>query len=1000
MKSFKGYFTPATVAESSSQEKRESVELSEKAQPERKQPSPRKKQQSRTSALSSTHPPPPRPPLTGPPSIVAPPSHRPSGSGHHGTSTPGSSAPSDSREDRVYLSANDAAGREGRRANRDSSDAATIRSSKSKRAQSRNRATSSRHSIFPAGDSRNDDIGTIVDIRSDMMVNHLYEQLLRKQYATGMDPYEGVVLKKERGSFTCCPPQMAAIPGSLFDMVTQMNVRCAMTVNTPVIRTILDSITARSELGIDYVPLADGLRVQILPTMTALPTGQLHHFAAFIEDAGILVVWEDEPDRLMERAQNMERKLIELVWGTGDGAGAGAPSGDETPASPDEKGKGPMVGVEEIDPAALEEALNRERRPVRLESAGCVALTLALCITCLGIGWRALALQSAVDGTYVRWALISVSPVHFFVSLFFFQSLIGNIFQILGPISAVCNNSKYYSGKPPRRLHRNIHALPHVTIQMPVYKEGLSAVIKPTVMSLKAAISTYEMQGGSANIFVNDDGMQLISDEDAQARRDFYDEHNIGWVARPAHNPRPDTEKGEKKFLRRGKFKKASNMNYALHVSNRVEERLSNIQRHAKWTSEHENAAYYQCLTDVMEEDEGRTWADGNIRVGDYILIIDSDTRVPEDCLLDAASEMEQSPEVAIIQFSSGVMNVTDSFFEKGVTWFTNLIYSAITFAVASGDACPFVGHNAVLRWQAIQDAAAYTDEDGYEKYWSESHVSEDFDMALRLQVAGYSLRYAAYTGSGFKEGVSLTVYDELARWEKYAYGCNELMFHPLRFWLVRGPFTPLFKRFIFSGMGLAKKLTILAYIGTYYALASVWCTSIANYFITGWFYGLYDKFYFDSFAIYCSIIVVFTGLGNVALAVLRYRLGEKTLLGGLFENIKWIPMFTIFLGGISIHVNQAIVSHFFEIDMNWGATAKEMDEVHFGEEVIRILKSFKFTFVYCFACTALMICGYYVFPWDWKIVELFSIYPLAAVVISHFCLPVLLNPALMMFTW
>ncbi len=70
---------------------------------------------------------------------------------------------------------------------------------------------------------------------------------------------------------------------------------------------------------------------------------------------------------------------------------------------------------------------------------------------------------------------------------------------------------------------------------MPVYKEGLDAVLKPTVISLKAAISTYEMQGGTANIFVNEDGMQLISEEEAQKRRDFYDEHNIGWVARPGH---------------------------------------------------------------------------------------------------------------------------------------------------------------------------------------------------------------------------------------------------------------------------------------------------------------------------------------------------------------------------------------------------------------------------------------------------------------------------------
>jgi len=43
----------------------------------------------------------------------------------------------------------------------------------------------------------------------------------------------------------------------------------------------------------------------------------------------------------------------------------------------------------------------------------------------------------------------------------------------------------------------------------------------------------------------------------------------------------------------------------------------------------------------------------GDIRFGDYILIIDSDTQVPRDCLLDAASEMEQNPRTAILQQTS-----------------------------------------------------------------------------------------------------------------------------------------------------------------------------------------------------------------------------------------------------------------------------------------------------------------------------------------------------------
>ena len=240
---------------------------------------------------------------------------------------------------------------------------------------------------------------------------------------------------------------------------------------------------------------------------------------------------------------------------------------------------------------------------------------------------------------------------------FFAQSVVSGIFQIFGPIKQVQENSKFYSAVKPRRLQtRN---LPHVTVQCPVYKEGLEGVIMPTVKSIKAAITTYELQGGSANIFVNDDGMQLISDDERQARIDYYADNSIGWTARPKH--------GSEGFVRRGKFKKASNMNFALMLSCNVEEKLSHVHRDAGWTQAEEALEYERCLTEVLEED-GRAWADGNIRVGDYILIIDSDTRVPVDCLLDAVSEMEQSPHVGILQFSSGVMQVVHNYFENGKT--------------------------------------------------------------------------------------------------------------------------------------------------------------------------------------------------------------------------------------------------------------------------------------------------------------------------------------------
>lgn len=60
---------------------------------------------------------------------------------------------------------------------------------------------------------------------------------------------------------------------------------------------------------------------------------------------------------------------------------------------------------------------------------------------------------------------------------------------------------------------------------------------------------------------------------------------------------------------------------------------------------------------EVAGKREGfKPWAANGraMRIGEIILLVDSDTIVPEDCLRDAAREMAESPEVAIIQHESG----------------------------------------------------------------------------------------------------------------------------------------------------------------------------------------------------------------------------------------------------------------------------------------------------------------------------------------------------------
>lgn len=667
-----------------------------------------------------------------------------------------------------------------------------------------------------------------------------------------------------------------------------------MTIYSPVIKSYLDNFPNSTEL-----PLLNGLAVQISRNIVTLATARTNQFAAVVASESLLIVWDDDAVNMLSRAKTIEWELMQLLWNT----------------NPFESKRGSRFNSK-VDLALTEKEVGSDTSEIDIESEGIaprptifintvlVSISLMCIIATLGLGLRQLVIELLIEigaptvgSPYIRFAFLALTPIWMFFGMFFFNVLITNIAEIIGPIAQMNINSKHYSAKTVTRLTRN---LPHVTIQCPVYKESLEEVIQPTIVSIKKAISTYELQGGSANIFVNDDGLQLISEEEREQRIGFYADNNIGWVARPGH--------GVDGFLRKGKFKKASNMNFAMDISCKLEDKLLELDRGDQWTSTDEAEATAWALDEVVKDGGEIAWADGNVRIGDYILIIDSDTRVPADCLLDAVSELEISPEVAILQFSSGVMNVTTSYFEKGITFFTNLVYTAIRYGVSNGDVAPFVGHNAVLRWSALQDVAVV--EDGHIKFWSESHVSEDFDMALRLQIKGYITRLAAWAGDGFQEGVSLTVYDELARWQKYAYGCNELMFHPIRFWFVRGPFTPLFKRFLGSNIPIASKVNIISYIGTYYAIGAAWIMTVVNYIIIGWYKGYIDKYYVNSWNIWITLIIVFNGLGNIALATLRYRNGERSFLGSLLENFKWLFVLFIFLGGISIHVSEALLAH------------------------------------------------------------------------------------------
>jgi hypothetical protein len=482
-------------------------------------------------------------------------------------------------------------------------------------------------------------------VKNQVMVNYLYQQQGNSGWRSEKaGPGEGVMLKMSRESYLSYPAEMIDTPVGI--SLRELNVQAAMTIYSPVIRSFLESFPNSPEL-----PLLNGLAVQVVKTIQDLATARTHQFAAVVATEALLIVWDDDAVNMLSRAKTIEWELMQLLWNANPfdshrGSKLGSRFGSKIDLALSEK------EVHSDESEVDEEAESIKPRPTIFINTVLVSISMCLIIATLGLGLRQLVIELQIESgaptkgsPYTRFAFLALTPIWWFFGMFFFNVLVTNIAEMIGPISQMQLNSKHYSAKTVPRLTRN---LPHVTIQCPVYKESLEEVIQPTVVSIKKAISTYELQGGSANIFVNDDGLQLISPEDREARIDFYADNNIGWVARPPH--------GKDGFFRPGKFKKASNMNFAMNISVKMEDKLLELSRGDHWTSTDEAEATAWALDEVIKEGGEIAWADGNIRMGDYILIIDSDTRVPTDCLLDAVSELEISPEVAILQFSSGVM--------------------------------------------------------------------------------------------------------------------------------------------------------------------------------------------------------------------------------------------------------------------------------------------------------------------------------------------------------
>eukprot|EP00934_Nitzschia_sp_Nitz4_P007226 Nitzschia sp. Nitz4//scaffold7_size249615//86824//89908//NITZ4_001163-RA/size249615-processed-gene-0.135-mRNA-1//1//CDS//3329558400//7216//frame0 len=526
---------------------------------------------------------------------------------------------------------------------------------------------------------------------------------------------------------------------------------------------------------------------------------------------------------------------------------------------------------------------------------------------------------------------------------------VGSICKCFIPAKAFRTNTKYCSMIPEEKRPNDEWL--DCTIQIPVYKESLQEVLMPTLKSCIASRDYYNrVTGSKVNIVMCDDGMMaLLKDNFAAAemlwetidatngrvfklsqllqkvprpsrrhlkglssrsvyevfhRMLFYYHYDIGFVARSTHD-------------RRGKFKKASNVNTHLRLV---------------WGAEQiaisENISFAQGLVEASHHADGSrfTMFGGDVSIGDLIIVNDADARMAETVIVKTVPEFLNDQFLGFTQHATKTMDDQrgESYYINMCTAYTDALYQG-HFLLSSILGChpPLVGHSIFLRSEAVKQCGrirtlrktqrwlkniglpflsidqvgiANLNSHGSTEFWSENHVSEDFELMIHLYYLGFNGRYVAYPDCEFQEGITRTFDEEAGRHRKFALGAHELMFNPFNNWFGNGIWTPLFSTFLNSDIPSYYKIYLTAYLFSYTSGGIYIClfVTVAIARLAGVYGDVNFLTTFNSAGVLVMSVVVYYVIGYTTflIAMLRMHWANKKLL--FPEYRQRIPLFLI----------------------------------------------------------------------------------------------------------
>mmetsp|Transcript_16656 Transcript_16656/g.34163 ORF Transcript_16656/g.34163 Transcript_16656/m.34163 type:complete len:974 (-) Transcript_16656:115-3036(-) len=514
--------------------------------------------------------------------------------------------------------------------------------------------------------------------------------------------------------------------------------------------------------------------------------------------------------------------------------------------------------------------MNTTNRPTTPLSIALYTSMLSFFTTIAAVGFlliNAIWDYTALGRLFIEIILALIAFVGLFWNVYFSVS---SIMKCFIPAKAFQTNTKYCSVIPENKP-KDAEWM-SVTIQIPVYKESLQEVLMPTLKSCMTARDHYRRNSGAkCNIVLADDGMmaylknnfaaaemlwetivatkgkyfklsQLLQKIPKPSRRHlkglsskavyevfhrmlYYYHHEIGFVARSTLD-------------RRGKFKKASNLNSHLRLAWGAQQLM-----------ELDDFTFDEALIENAHNSDGSRFVmfGGDIEIGELQLINDADARMSESVIIKTVPEFLNDKHLGFTQHATKTLDDQrrESFYINMLSAYTDALYMG-HFLLSSIMGChpPLVGHSIILRSEAIkatgrirtlrkakrwlnniglpflsvkQIGSFNLQDQGSAEYWSESHVSEDFELMIHFYNLGFNGRYVNYPNCEFQEGVTRTFDEEAGRHRKFALGAHELMFNPFDSWMIgKGIFTDLFRTFLKSDIPNYYKVFLTSYMFGY----------------------------------------------------------------------------------------------------------------------------------------------------------------------------------------